>query len=288
VLNFFRFWIDCFTTGATYGNGVFGLLEIFCALLWVCYRKKDDNDEAKSIREDKVRAFGKWCFIGVFAFSTIVVAPYLKYHEKETEAVASKKIADGLSSSNSFLSGQIQGEENTVGVLQQQIKDSRQDNETALLNLKTDLSDANRQRDSALQRLDFFEANPEKLNQIYNNIFAHTPTNFDLAFQQFTNQLSSLGSEKAILGLRVNQTDLTNVDISIGAVVYATLFPMVKTNEIVIDVLNFSKISPAINPNIDFVCDIDQTNVFADGWTAEPKSPDGQNHWRQDYRGSIA
>ncbi|HUA39835.1 MAG TPA: hypothetical protein VMA35_15675, partial [Candidatus Sulfopaludibacter sp.] len=192
---FFRFWIDCFTIGATWGNGVFGIIEIICAILWVFYRKKHDNCEARSGREDRVRAFGKWCFIIVVIFSTIVVAPYLKYQQKEDEASKSEKVVEALSSSNSFLSGQIEGNKTTIQNLQNQVVQTREDAETDRLNSKTDLNEANREKDAALQRLTFWEANPEKLAALYNNIFTHTPTNFpqfDSMLGQFNIALSKI------------------------------------------------------------------------------------------------
>jgi hypothetical protein len=189
-----RFWIDCITRGATFGSGVFGIVEIICAFLWICYRKKGDEEGAKSRREEGVKAFGKWCFLIVFTISTIVVAPYLKYQEKQMKADENKTIADRLSLTNTFLSGQLEGQKTTISTLQNEIKETRQDAQTAQLNFKTDLNEANRQRDVALQRLDYFESNPEKLSEIYSNIFANTPTNFqqvDLMFAQYNTVLSN-------------------------------------------------------------------------------------------------
>lgn len=133
-------------------------------------------------------------FLFSFIIVTILVGPFREYQSVEKEANISKQTANNLSSSNAYLNGVIDGNKSTVQSLQKELEDNRRDAQTASLNSKTDLNEANRQRDVALQRLDYFESNPEKLSNIYSNIFAHTPTNFqqvDLMFAQFNAALSN-------------------------------------------------------------------------------------------------
>jgi hypothetical protein len=262
--DFVHFWIDCIIRGTTWGNGVFAAVEIICAILWVFYRKKHDDDASKSEREDKVRNFGKWCFITVVVFSTVIVAPYLKFHEKENEATSKKEIADTLSSSNSFLNGQIDGDKTVIRTLKDEIADKKRDAETANLNSKTDVNEARRERDAALQRLDFFEANPEKLSEIYSNIFANTPTNFqqfDLSYQKFTNAFQNLNSKKPFFKLTINHRYIKTNDVVVLPV----------SRSLFIQVFNLgSEIAKSLT--VEFSAALDVTNFISDNsqWHLQP------------------
>jgi hypothetical protein len=81
--DFISYWLHCFWIGATYGDGVFSLVELVCALLWCFCKRKGDTESSRNEREEKVREIGKWCFIGVLAFSTIFVAPFVQHQDSD-------------------------------------------------------------------------------------------------------------------------------------------------------------------------------------------------------------
>jgi hypothetical protein len=115
---------------------------------------------------------GKAVKSGWFAFAVFtVIAFWGGCHYSE------RNIDEKLSGITNYFGGELAKRDAEISNLKGQLSDS-----------KTDLNEANRQKDVALQRLEYYQANPEKLNEIYNNIFAHTPTNFqqlDLMFAQF-------------------------------------------------------------------------------------------------------
>ncbi|HVU07745.1 MAG TPA: hypothetical protein VHG89_04290 [Verrucomicrobiae bacterium] len=197
--DFLKFWLGCLLEGFHIADGAFGIIEGICIFIGAALRWHDKIPYLKKYTTHWEKWEGvamKWAvaiFLVSFLISTFCVAPFLKYTEKNNDYEGSIKSINFLTQSNAFLNGQIQGQSNLVNVLQKQIEDTKRDNETALLNLKTDLNEANRQRDVTLQRLDFFEANPDKLFQIYSNIFIHTPTNFeqiDLLLSRYNSTLS--------------------------------------------------------------------------------------------------
>jgi hypothetical protein len=92
--------------------------------------------------------------------------------------------------------------------------------------------------------------------------------------------IAKLGPEPIILGLTVNGINIPNVDTTPGAVVSCLMFPINKTNIIIINLVNRSKMTAA-NPVLRFSAEIDPTNIMTDGWQLEPKSDDLKNHWHQ-------
>jgi len=226
-------------------------------------------------------------FAITFLIVAVLVGPFREYHQKEDEANATAQIADSLSLSNSFLSGQIEGGKITVQTLQKQIEDNKRDNETVLLNLKTDLNEANRQRDAALQRLDFFEANPERLSNVYSNIFAHTPTNFE----QFADALNTLNAgefpKPANLELWFNgEKNLIPTEAVPGQPVELLNRIALTNRNIRISLYNISKF-PAVNAYVGFQSPIEATNLIAEGWKLEPNGSVSTSNFRYDVTGSI-
>jgi hypothetical protein len=97
---------------------------------------------------------------------------------------SARNIDAKFSAATNYFGSELAKKENEISALKGRLADS-----------KTDLNEANRQKDVALQRLDYFESNPEKLTEIYSNIFARTPTNFqqvDSMFAQFNGAISNL------------------------------------------------------------------------------------------------
>jgi len=103
-----------------------------------------------------------------------------------------------------------------------------------------------------------------------------------------TNALNGISSEKTTICLMLNKTYPINVDNTEGAIVTNTPFAIVITNAIDFRIKCLSKTTTAINPTIDFISFVDQTNISSDGWALEPRSDDGRNCWQITYNGSIA
>jgi hypothetical protein len=282
------FWWHCIRTGWGIGYGIFDAVVTICllasagvSLFLFLFKKYKPKKWKWEPWEDNLMKIAFVIFSFTFIIVAVLVGPFREYHEMENESNSSKKTVEILSSSNSYFNGVIEGNKTTVQNLQKELEDNRRDAATANLNSKTDLNEANRQRDVALQRLDFFEANPEKLFNIYSNIFTHTPTNFaqfDLEFQQFTNVLNDIRSERPKLVLYVNGVLQLTVDNAPGAVVPGGLVFTKKTNSLVFRVHNLSKIT-ASHIKIAFFAPIDPTNVTAVGWSAQPASEFGRNQW---------
>jgi outer membrane murein-binding lipoprotein Lpp len=282
------FWWHCIRTGWGIGYGIFDAFVTICLLasagislaFFLFKRFKPKKWEWKPW-EDWLMKIAFSIFGITFLLVAIVVGPFREYRIMENAANFSNAKLGELSASNSYLNGVIDGSKTTVQNLQKQVEDARHDAATANLTFKTDLNEANRQRDVALQRLEFWEANPEKLIEAYSNILARTPTNFEqfnLAFHQLSASLKDINAEKPQLVLKINNVTLTNVDNTPGAVVPAQLIVVKKSDRILLSVENMSTIS-ATHIVIEFLAPIDTTNVMSVGWQGEPQDAYGRNHW---------
>jgi len=286
------FWWHCILTGWGFGYGIFDAFVTVCLLasagfsvglffLKLLLRNFKPKKWKWESWEERLMKAAFLIFLFAFIIVTVLVGPFREYRVIEKKANDSNINLNKYSLSNSFLNGVIEGEKTTISTLQKEIEDNRRDAETAKLNFKTDVNEANRQKDATLERLSFFEANPEKLLNIYSNIFVHTPTNlpqFDFVFQQFTNALNSLNAEKPNLVLKINGVLQPTVDNTPGIIVQGKLFPMKKTDNIVLSVQNLSK-PAAPNINIELFSNIDSTNITAPGWTENLPADGGRNHW---------
>ena len=81
---------------------------------------------------------------------------------------------NSFSITNSFSQGVITGLKDQVKDIQKQLDDYKRDTDAQIVNLKIDLNEAKRERDSALQRVAELEALPASAAIIYSNILSLT------------------------------------------------------------------------------------------------------------------
>lgn len=121
------------------------------------------------------------------------------------------------------------------------------------------------EKNSLQQRMAQLESMPQSAFIIYSNVVA------------MTNFINDLGLQRAILGLKINEQIVTNVDITWGAVVQSQPILIPKTRMISLQVFNPSK-PIATRVHIDFNAQIDPTNLTTSGWSPQPPTAAG-NHW---------
>jgi hypothetical protein len=123
---------------------------------------------------------------------------FLQVRQNYTEKKFSRILADTNSfftTSNSYSVWVIQRQTEQFANLQKQFDEYKRDSLAEKLDLKSDVNEANRAKDVAKEELTFWEANPDKLNQAYSNIFSRLPTSFeqvDSMFARFNGAISNL------------------------------------------------------------------------------------------------
>ncbi len=134
-------------------------------------------------------------------------------------------------------------------------------------NFKGQLADAKQDRDKYQMMLAPFEAMA---------IVKYTNAPMEQRLTLLSEMLVSIEPE---LNLEVEGIMLTNITFQLGSPIMPNITIMIGTNrDIPFKVGNVSE-STAEHLTIDFVANIDPTNISADQWTLEPKNSDGENHW---------
>ena len=126
-MGIFKFWIDCFLLGISFGDHILLWTEIICGLFWLFYRER--GEEAMKTREDKIRNIAKWALIGLILFSTFLLAPYLKYDAADSARQKAQTALDDKSAKldgfiDQFLIAQEPGTTNSLIFLQATIGNS--------------------------------------------------------------------------------------------------------------------------------------------------------------------
>jgi hypothetical protein len=92
IWDFISFWVDCVLSGWTTGKIVFTVVEVVLLLSWLYYTFK--KRDLKPF-EEKLKERSKYLFFAAFGFSTIFLAPFLKYQsEKISKEIAEKSLQD--------------------------------------------------------------------------------------------------------------------------------------------------------------------------------------------------
>jgi len=218
-----------------------------------------------------------WALFFVIATLVSVASWLAADHE------ANKKISDiqiGFSSSNSFLLGRIDQLGVDVRKLQKTIDEDKTDFNEAKREKDAEIAKLTTEKNTAEQRLSFFESSPEKISMLFSNFFANTPTNleqFGSLITQFTNSLYSLDFERPKFSISLNGTMLSDRSIVF----------LQKSREIFLQATNIGGGETADRLTIDFFADLAGTNLVANGWTLEPKSNIGWNQWQMTAQSSL-
>lgn len=160
-----------------------------------------------------------WSMVFILLTEIIFLQARQNYTEKQFLQILAATNSFFITS-NSFSLWIIQEQKEKASDLQKQFDDYKRDSLAEKSDLKMDVYEANRQRDDAKQELIFLEANPDKLNQVYSNIFARTPTSFeqlDSAIGQFNGAISNLAEIENVtkqLEQNVNQSQYSSNQLS--------------------------------------------------------------------------
>ncbi len=87
--NLFNFWQDCFVSAANIGHGVFGLVEIVLAFLWLFYGRKH-NEKSQAWLEANVKKSARLLFLCLFFGALVVWMPYHKWATSEHDKIAAQ------------------------------------------------------------------------------------------------------------------------------------------------------------------------------------------------------
>jgi hypothetical protein len=138
------------------------------------------------------------------------------------------------------------------------------------LDLRGQLSDAKQDRDKYQLMLAPFQAAALK-------IYTNEPLNQRLDF--LAKEMDGI-SKQAIIELRINDsTNLVITELPPGAVFTCSNSITLNDRKIRVGLLNESKY-PAINSFVNFLGPFDPSNLTIVGWSLEPQSDAGINHWR--------
>ena len=140
--------------------------------------------------------------------------------------------------------------------------------------LKGEMADAKHDRDHYQEMLAPFEAYA---------IAKYTNAPLDQRLEFYGQTLSvitnELASDKPVIYLEINGTKITSFESPKPGEIMPTTPVLLNTNrQIVLHIFNDSMVT-AEHLTIDFMADIDPTNVLSDQWFLEPPSSNGWNHW---------
>jgi hypothetical protein len=140
--------------------------------------------------------------------------------------------------------------------------------------LKGQLTDAKSDRDKYELMLAPFQAAALK---IYTN--APLDQRLEILASTMNVVTNELANDKPILHLEINGTrPVAFESVKVGEMLPATPILLNTNNQIALAIYNDSQIT-AEHVSVDFIAAIDPTNVLADQWMLEPKTPSGENHW---------
>ena len=161
-----------------------------------------------------------------------------------------------------------------IGNLKTEIADTNSYFVGEFNNLKGQLADAKHDRDHYQEMLAPFEAYALAK---YTN--APIDERLELYGQTLSVITNELAGDRPILHLEINGAKCGNYESpKLGTILQYTP-TLVNTNRrIALYIVNDSEVT-AEKTSIDFIADIDPTNVLADQWLLEPKSANGWNHW---------
>jgi hypothetical protein len=141
-------------------------------------------------------------------------------------------------------------------------------------NLKGQLTEAKADRDKNQLMLAPFEA-----MAIAKNTNAPLNQRLDLLVNAMTAVTNAIASDKPVLHLEINGFKFTSYESpKVGDVMPSTSLLLNTNRQIALFVVNDSTVT-AEHITVDFVADIDSSNILADQWVLEPKVLGGRNHW---------
>ena len=126
---------------------------------WVKHTCTFIADEGRAMRKG-------WALFAIIAIILLWVCCKFEHYESDVQL---EEATNSFAISNSFLLGQIQGQENQINSIQKQLDDYKRDNQAEIASLKTDNAKITGERDASQIRVSQLESLPQTALLTYSN-----------------------------------------------------------------------------------------------------------------------